>query len=181
MTIYEAPLASPFGRGGRAKRGRRGEARVQDPLRHLRWQLSQRESQGVVPLPRQIYEKWSVSAPIRSMNCLTNIPRRRGTVSRRKVLVMMNPEHPEKARNRFCVFPPAFRGSMFVIVRYLPETGTLLFRITSCEPPSTMLVEETSVSFAFLRRSARFSTPQLHIVERTLPRVTARLSLRLPA
>mgnify|MGYP000913410190 CR=1 FL=1 len=90
-------------------------------------------------------------------------------------------EHPEKARNRFCVFPPAFRGSMFVIVRYLPETGTLLFRITSCEPPSTMLVEETSVSFAFLRRSARFSTPQLHIVERTLPRVTARLSLRLPA
>ena len=42
----------PYGRGGRAKRGRRGETRVQYPLSHLRRQLSQRESQGVVPIKK---------------------------------------------------------------------------------------------------------------------------------
>ena len=50
-------LASPFGRGGRAKRGRRGEIRVQYPLSRLRRQLSQRESQGGVPR----HEKWRAS------------------------------------------------------------------------------------------------------------------------
>ena len=57
-----APLASPFGRGGRAKRGRRGETmtktlsvtcgdsspggRAKCPLSRLRRQFSQRESRG---------------------------------------------------------------------------------------------------------------------------------------
>ena len=54
-------------------------------------------------------------------------------------------------------------------------------RSTSCAPPSTMLTEETSVSRAFSRSSGMESTPQLHIVERTLESVRETLSRRLPA
>ena len=56
-------LASPFGRGGRAKRGRRGETGVQCPLSHLRRQLSQRESQGVVPFISAPPGSWYRSFP----------------------------------------------------------------------------------------------------------------------
>ncbi len=56
-------LASPFGRGGRAQRGRRGETGVQCPLSHLRRQLSQRESQGVVPFISAPPGSWYRSFP----------------------------------------------------------------------------------------------------------------------
>ena len=65
--LSTAPLASPFGRGVRAKRGRRGETmtktlsvtcgdsspggRAKCPLSRLRRQLSHRESQGPSPAP----------------------------------------------------------------------------------------------------------------------------------
>ena len=52
---------------------------------------------------------------------------------------------------------------------------------TSCAPPSTMLTEDTSVSFAFFCSSGIVSAPQLHIVERTLLSVRFTLSFRLPA
>ncbi len=41
----------------------------------------------------------------------------------------------------------------------------LFFRITSWLPPSTMLTEDTSVSFASRFRSERLVTPQLHMVD----------------
>ena len=56
-------LASLFGRGGRAKRGRRGKTGVQDPLSRLRRQLSQRESQGVVPFISAPPGSWYRSFP----------------------------------------------------------------------------------------------------------------------
>ena len=40
-----------------------------------------------------------------------------------------------------------------------------LLRITSWLPPSTILTEDTSVSFASRFKSARFVTPQLHMVD----------------
>ena len=54
-------------------------------------------------------------------------------------------------------------------------------RMTSCAPPSTILVEETSVSFALSRNSGRLSAPQLHMVERILERVVSTFSLSGPA
>ena len=56
-------LASPFGRGGRAQRGRRGEAGVQCPLSRLRRQLSRSESQGVVPFISAPPGSWYRSFP----------------------------------------------------------------------------------------------------------------------
>ena len=44
----------------------------------------------------------------------------------------------------------------------------LVLSITSCEPPSTILVAETSVNFASLCKSGIVVTPQLHIVDLTL-------------
>ena len=44
----------------------------------------------------------------------------------------------------------------------------LFFKITSWLPPSTIDVEETTVSLAFCCSSGIESAPQLHIVERTL-------------
>ena len=55
------------------------------------------------------------------------------------------------------------------------------FRITSCAPPSTILVEETSVIFAFSCRSLISKEPQLLIVAFILPTVIAKLSFILPA
>lgn len=57
----------------------------------------------------------------------------------------------------------------------------LSFRMTSCEPPSTMLVADTSVIFALSRSSPKVSAPQLHIVERILLSEMRRLSRRGPA
>ena len=57
----------------------------------------------------------------------------------------------------------------------------LSFWMTSCAPPSTMLVAETSVIFAFSCSSLIVSAPQLHIVDLTLLSDRATLSLRLPA
>ena len=57
----------------------------------------------------------------------------------------------------------------------------LSFKMTSCEPPSTMLVEDTSVIFALSRSSLRLSAPQLHIVERILLSEMWMLSRREPA
>ena len=54
-------------------------------------------------------------------------------------------------------------------------------RITSCEPPSTILVEETRVSFAFFWKSGMLRQPQLHIVERTFDSERVTLSFKLPA
>lgn len=55
------------------------------------------------------------------------------------------------------------------------------FRITSCAPPSMMLVDDTSVILAFSLSSGIVIAPQLHIVDFTFPRVISRLSLSLPA
>ena len=55
------------------------------------------------------------------------------------------------------------------------------FRITSCAPPSVMLVDETMVILAFCCNSGILTAPQLHMVALILPRVTARLSFILPA
>ncbi len=56
-------LASPFGRGGQAHRGRRGKTGVQCPLSRLRRQLSRRESQGVVPFISAPPGSWYRSFP----------------------------------------------------------------------------------------------------------------------
>ena len=63
---------------------------------------------------------------------------------------------------------------------YLKE-GVVSFWMTSWAPPSTMLVEETSVRTAFSCSSGIVRAPQLHMVWRTLLRVSATLSFRLPA
>lgn len=57
-------------------------------------------------------------------------------------------------------------------------TGVIFwsFSTTSCAPPSMILTEETSVSFAFSCNSGMLSAPQLHIVCFIFARVTARLS-----
>ena len=47
----------------------------------------------------------------------------------------------------------------------------LSLRMTSCEPPSTMLVAETSVIFAFSRSSGSVSAPQLLNVEQLYARI----------
>ena len=70
-----------------------------------------------------------------------------------------------------------FRSAFF----YFMGWAVLSFRSTSCAPPSTMLVAETSVSFAFACNSGMESAPQLHIVERTLESVSPTLSLSEPA
>jgi|WetSurMetagenome_2_1015567.scaffolds.fasta_scaffold56778_3 hypothetical protein len=53
--------------------------------------------------------------------------------------------------------------------------------ITSCAPPSMMLVDDTRVILASFFRSAIDVTPQLHMVDLILPRLISRLSLNLPA
>ena len=60
-------------------------------------------------------------------------------------------------------------------------TVVLSRSITSCAPPSTMEVADTRVSLAFCWSSGMVSAPQLHMVERTLERVSPTLSFRLPA
>ena len=55
------------------------------------------------------------------------------------------------------------------------------FWMTSCAPPSTMEVADTSVSTAFSCSSGMVSAPQLHMVDLTLARDIATLSFRLPA
>lgn len=55
------------------------------------------------------------------------------------------------------------------------------FKTTSCAPPSTILVEETSVIFAFSCNSGIVKAPQLHIVDLILLKVKPTLSFKLPA
>ena len=57
----------------------------------------------------------------------------------------------------------------------------LSLSMTSCAPPSTMLVEDTSVILAFCCNSGILIAPQLHIVDLTLLSVRFTLSFRLPA
>lgn len=57
----------------------------------------------------------------------------------------------------------------------------LSLRITSCAPPSTIEVDDTSVIFALLWNCGMVIEPQLHIVEMILPKVTSRLSFIFPA
>ena len=64
-------------------------------------------------------------------------------------------------------------------VRYV--FGLLFFRMTSWLPPSTIDVEETTVSLAFSWSSGIESAPQLHIVERTLYNVVVTPSASEPA
>ena len=54
-------------------------------------------------------------------------------------------------------------------------------RMTSCAPPSMILVEDTSVSLAFCCNSLMLSAPQLHMVERILLSVRSTFSLSGPA
>ena len=63
LKMVRISLASPFGRGGRAQRGRRGETGVQSPLSRLRRQLSRRESQGVFLFISAPPENWYRSFP----------------------------------------------------------------------------------------------------------------------
>lgn len=55
------------------------------------------------------------------------------------------------------------------------------FTITSCAPPSTIDVAETSVILPSSFSCLRFVTPQLHIVDFILPSVRSRLDLSEPA
>ena len=75
--------------------------------------------------------------------------------------------------------PPGGAGGM--VVREIYLIAVFSFSITSCAPPSTMEVADTSVSLAFFWSSGMVSAPQLHMVERTLLRVRPTLSFRLPA
>ena len=64
---------------------------------------------------------------------------------------------------------------------YLIFVTFLSFKITSWAPPSTMLVAETRVIFAFFCSSGMVRAPQLHMVDFTLLRVRLTLSFKLPA
>ena len=55
------------------------------------------------------------------------------------------------------------------------------FTITSCAPPSTIDVADTSVILPSSFSCLRFVTPQLHIVDFILPSVRSRLDLSEPA
>ncbi len=57
----------------------------------------------------------------------------------------------------------------------------LFLVMTSCAPPSTILVAETNVITAFFCNSGIVSAPQLHIVDFILATVVFTLSLSLPA
>jgi hypothetical protein len=59
--------------------------------------------------------------------------------------------------------------------------GVLFLSMTSWLPPSTMLVEETTVRRAFSCSSGRESAPQLHMVLRTLYSVVCTPSASAPA
>ena len=78
------------------------------------------------------------------------------------------------------VIKPTAAGSVFPALcsAYLEM---LSFRMTSWLPPSTMLVEETTVSLAFCCSSGMESAPQLHMVERTLYSVLETPSFSEPA
>lgn len=70
--------------------------------------------------------------------------------------------------------PSFFRQYYFII-------PLLSFWITSCAPPSTMLVAETNVRTAFFCSSGIVSAPQLHMVDLTLANDIATLSFSVPA
>lgn len=72
-------------------------------------------------------------------------------------------------------------NSHFRIAFFYYRIGLLSLSTTSCAPPSTMLVEEISVIFAFFWSSGMVRQPQLHMVERTLERESSTLSFKLPA
>ena len=61
------------------------------------------------------------------------------------------------------------------------ELGTAFFKSTSWLPPSTMLVEETTVRRAFSCSSGIVSAPQLHMVLLTLYSVVCTPSASAPA
>ena len=71
------------------------------------------------------------------------------------------------------------QSSVFIYFYFTGEVFS--FRMTSCAPPSTILVEETSVRTAFSCSSSIESAPQLHIVDLTFESDKATLSLRDPA
>ena len=81
---------------------------------------------------------------------------------------------------------PSVAGAFSLVVAAGGGTGHLItaevsFWITSWAPPSTMLVADTRVSTAFSCSSGMDRAPQLHMVDRTLLRVMATLSFRVPA
>ena len=68
----------------------------------------------------------------------------------------------------------------FAATPYLPFLS-LSFWMTSCAPPSTMDVEDTTTSLAFCWNSSMEEEPQEHIVAFTFAREVSTPSLREPA
>ena len=88
---------------------------------------------------------------------------------------------PRARRKRGCAGSPSSQKIKIKKKTYSVTLVALFFRMTSWLPPSTMLVEETTVRRAFYCSSGMVSAPQLHMVLRTLESVTYTPSFSAPA
>ena len=88
--------------------------------------------------------------------------------------------NPARA-NRFWKVVRHLRRALFILIHSLISAYFLSLSCTSWYPPSTMLVELTTVSLASRCRSGIVVTPQLHMVDFTLYRDFCTLSCSGPA